>query len=248
MLLVVTQEEWDVMAASSPFQRISTNRLSDETVRQVRALIEQGIFKPGDKLPSERELIKELAVSRASIREALRILEGLGVIEVRPGLGAFVLDRSRTDLNTIWRSWLLEQRQEFIDLLEVREALETKAAALAAERISDEALQQLSAILRGMEDSARTENAEAAVEADIQFHELLSKASQNTFLIQLSDNISHAVLESRYGYFQQPNRIEASCRQHYRVLDALKRRDPEAASAAMLEHVRDSITAIKNLR
>lgn len=235
------------MTSSRVFHRIASNRLSDEAVRQIQSLIEKGIFKPGDKLPSERELIRELAVSRTSIREALRILEGLGEIAVRPGLGAFVLDNSRNDLTTIWRTRLLEHQKEFIDLLEVREALETKAATLAAARITDDELVTIAEALAKMQESANTNNVQLAVDADIEFHDRISRASQNGFLIQLSDSISHAVIESRYGYFQRPHQIVTSLRQHYCVYEALQKRDPEAAAAAMREHVRNSIQVLQEI-
>jgi GntR family transcriptional repressor for pyruvate dehydrogenase complex len=235
------------MNSSGVFQKIESNRLSDEAVRQIRALIDQGTFKPGDKLPSERELIKELAVSRTSIREALRILEGLGLIEVRPGVGAYVLDRTEHDLAHVWKSLLISHKQEFIDLLEVREALETKAASLAAQMIDAEGLALLAESLGKMGESARTNDPALAVEADNEFHERLSKITQNNFLIQLNESIIGAVLESRFGYFQQPNRIELSWQQHCRVYEALQRHDADAAVAAMREHVRNSIEAIKNI-
>ena len=120
------------------FQPIVSDRLSDKAVGQIKALIEEGRLKPGDKLPSERALMKLLSVSRASLREAFRVLEALGLIEVRTGIGAFVVQTDAGALPNEWTTLLMNTQQEMFDLLDVREALEAKAAALAAQKASAE--------------------------------------------------------------------------------------------------------------
>ena len=232
--------EGNMTLATDMFQPIASDRLSDKAVGQIKALIEDGRLKPGDKLPAERELIKLLSVSRASLREALRILEVLGLIEVRTGIGAFVMLTDVGALPAEWNALLIKTKQEMIDLLEVREALEAKAAALAAQKASAEELEECSLTLAKMKQSATTNDVDAAIQADIEFHQLISKISQNNFLIELSDSISHVLLEARYAFFQQPNRIFVSWQQHYRVVEALEKRDSQAAAEAMLQHLQDS--------
>ena len=121
--------EGNMTLASDMFQPIESDRLSDKAVGQIKALIEDGRLKPGDKLPAERELIKLLSVSRASLREALRILEVLGLIEVRTGIGAFVMLTDVGALPAEWNALLIKTKQEMIDLLEVREALESQGGS-----------------------------------------------------------------------------------------------------------------------
>jgi GntR family transcriptional repressor for pyruvate dehydrogenase complex len=236
------------MPTEEIFQPIETTRLSDEAVLQIKSLIVQGALRPGDKLPSERKLMKKLSVSRSSIREAFRILEGLGLVEVKPGRGAFVTDTSkRRELLSKWTSWLLEHRQEAVDLLEVRQAFEPTAAAFAAERIEDSELEAIGKTLTIMENSGRAGDIESAVQADIKFHDLISQATHNTLLIKLSESVNHALLEIRYGYFQDPDNILSSWQHHCQIVEALKRRDPKAVTEAMLVHVQHSIRIIQQL-
>ena len=234
-------------ATRDMFLPIESDRLSDKAVGQIKALIEDGRLKPGDKLPAERELIKLLSVSRASLREALRVLEVLGLIEVRTGIGAFVKQTDAGALPAEWSALLLKTQQEVIDLLEVREALEARAVELAVKNASAEELEGCSLTLANMKQSADDNDVDAAIQSDIEFHQLISKMSQNKFLIELSDSISHVLLDARYAFFRQPNRILVSWQQHCRVLEALVKRDSQAAAEAMLQHLQDSKEVVKRL-
>lgn len=234
-------------ATQDMFLPIESDRLSDKAVGQIKALIEDGRLKPGDKLPAERELIKLLSVSRASLREALRVLEVLGLIEVRTGIGAFVKQTDAGALPAEWSALLLKTQQEVIDLLEVREALEARAVELAVKNASAEELEGCSLTLANMKQSADSNDVDAAIQSDIEFHQLISKMSQNKFLIELSDSISHVLLDARYAFFRQPNRILVSWQQHCRVLEALVKRDSHAAAEAMLQHLQDSKEVVKRL-
>lgn len=228
------------------FTPISSNRLSDEAVLQIKTLIEQGDLKPGDKLPSERELVKRLSVSRPSIREALRSLEAMGLVHVQPGLGAFITEHSIDTLTVRWHAWLLEHKQEVVKLLEVRQALEPSAAALATERITVEELKELDSNLLAMQKSGREGNTDLAVKTDIEFHDLLSQATRNSFLVELCDSINYALIESRYAYFQDQERILTSWRQHSQIVEAIRKGDPEAAKSSLLEHVLHSKQLIQD--
>src|SRR5690606_22841651 len=97
------------LASTSLFHPIQPSRISDEAVNQIKKLIDEGVFRPDDKLPSERELVQALSVSRTSVREALRVLEAMGYIEVLPGVGARVVDRRiGGELSSRWTDWMVE--------------------------------------------------------------------------------------------------------------------------------------------
>ena len=227
------------------FSPIASSRLSDKAMRQIRSLIETGVLQHGDRLPSERELQEQFSVSRTSIREALRSLEALGFVKVQPGVGAFVTNNDvRTDLPRKWTQWMAEHQDLVNDLLEIREALEPKAASLAALKISNGQVQSLFETLERMEHWAEIGDVDGAVQADIDFHDLISKATRNHFLIQLNDSVNYALIESRYAYFQDPQNILASCQQHRQVAEALKNHEPEEAAQAMLQHARKTKTAM----
>jgi GntR family transcriptional repressor for pyruvate dehydrogenase complex len=237
----------DMTPTGDMFLPIESDRLSDKAVGQIKALIEEGRLKPGDKLPAERELIKLLSVSRTSLREALRVLEVLGLIDVRTGIGAFVKQTGAGALPAEWNALLKKTQQEMIDLLEVREALEARAVELAAQKASAEELEICALTLAKMKQSANTNDVAAAIQSDIEFHQLISKMSQNNFLIELSDSISHVLLDARHAFFRRPNRIFVSWQQHCRVVEALEKRDSQAAAEAMLLHLQDSKEVVKRL-
>lgn len=237
----------DMTPTGDMFLPIESDRLSDKAVGQIKALIEEGRLKPGDKLPAERELIKLLSVSRTSLREALRVLEVLGLIDVRTGIGAFVKQTGAGALPAEWNALLKKTQQEMIDLLEVREALEARAVELAAQKASAEELELCALTLAKMKQSANTNDVAAAIQSDIEFHQLISKMSQNNFLIELSDSISHVLLDARHAFFRRPNRIFVSWQQHCRVVEALEKRDSQAAAEAMLLHLQDSKEVVKRL-
>jgi GntR family transcriptional regulator, transcriptional repressor for pyruvate dehydrogenase complex len=222
------------------FHPITSNRLSDEAVRQVKSLIDRGELQPGDKLPSERELVKRLSVSRASVREALRVLEALGLVEVQPGLGTFVSNHDMEELTGKWRTWLIEHKNEVVELLEVRQVIEPGIAALAVERITENELEELCQTLVVMEQGKMKSDIEMVVQADIAFHDLLGKATRNNTLISLSEGVNRALLESRYAYFQDLERVAISLKQHARIIEALRQKDAQAVKDALLHHVLQS--------
>jgi GntR family transcriptional repressor for pyruvate dehydrogenase complex len=112
------------------FRRVQKDRVSDKVVEQILELIEEGKLRVGDQLPGERDLMDQLDVARASVREALRILEFQGIIEVQPGRGAFVTSEviNETGTDDGVRRWFREHSSEMLEILEVREALEARAA------------------------------------------------------------------------------------------------------------------------
>jgi DNA-binding FadR family transcriptional regulator len=143
--------EEDVGLALTPVRR---RRLYEDVVQQLQTLISSGRLEPGDQLPSERALSDQLAVSRTSVREALRILEARGMIEARPGQGLFVRGRRTEEVVSILASYLMKERETFLEVLDVREALERKAAERAALLATDKDLEALKATIVAMQDDS----------------------------------------------------------------------------------------------
>ena len=217
-------------------QARTANQVVDGIVAQIRA----GRFKVGDRLPGENALAAEFGVSRASVREALRIMEAVGAVKVRPGKGCYVLRRpDETDGGSIWLSWLLTGKDEFLALLEFREALETKLAALAAERATDRDLAEMGAVLdeMGVGLAAADLSPERALELDLRFHRALARAGRNPFLAEATVAALDAVQAYRRGAITIPNRIRISWEDHKVIYEALCRRDGAAALAAMARHI-----------
>ncbi|HHY94390.1 MAG TPA: FadR family transcriptional regulator [Firmicutes bacterium] len=237
------------------FKPISQTRIAQRIVEQILELIREGKLKVGEKLPGENTLAAEFQVSRPCIREALRILEAVGIVEVRRGKGCYVLSSpDGVDSASIWLSWLATFRYEVLALLEVREALEGKVAALAAQRASEVDMAEMEAVLVRTRESleAGVLGPDEAYTLDLQFHRTLARASGNPFLMRLSNSVGGAMEADRRATMVIPNRIRASLEDHQAIFEAVRRRDPDGARNAMARHVqavaRDIGTARLQLR
>jgi GntR family transcriptional repressor for pyruvate dehydrogenase complex len=207
-------------------------------VQSIRDIIKRRGLKPGERLPPERELTQLLATSRTSIREALRTLEGLGIVKIRAGLGTFVRASMPTDLReSWWEEYLTNHRDRVLDMLEVREWLDGRAAALAAKRASSD---EINALERLLDDQARAVEANdiaALVETDVQFHNLIARISRNAVIADLAKGIINALRDDREAVFRLPGRPACSLAEHRAVLHAIRRGDAQGAEQLMWKHV-----------
>ena len=214
---------------------LRVERLSQGVVKELLGAIRIGQFKPGERLPSERQLAEDFGVSRASVREGLRILELMETIEVRQGRGAVVLAPTRQPSGQPLRRWLDSHQGEVIELLEVREALESAAAALAASREASEIHPVLEA----------SDELDAIVNADVQFHKHVADRSGNDVLAGLVDELNGVLEASRYAMFAIPGRRERSHRDHLSIARAINKRKPVEAAAAMRRHIANTMKEIE---
>lgn len=208
-------------------------RLYEQVVERLRAYVVDAGLRAGDKLPPERDLAERLGISRASVKQAIVVLEVQGLVDVRHGGGSY-LTRDSLDVEPI--SDMVERRRRLPDVLEAREALETKLAELAARRRTDEDLRAIDAALAHMAQ----EIAEGALgaEGDRRFHEAVTLAAHNPLLAEFMRSIATQIAESRGESLRQPGRPHRSFGQHERIAAAIRAEDPEGAAAAMREHVR----------
>lgn len=214
---------------------LSNGRTS--AAEQLRHLIETHHFAPGDKLPSERKLGELLGVSRTMVREAISTLEALGLIEVRHGSGSYVTGEiPLQNLSNMWSTWYTAHRQDLIHLLEVREALESKAAALAAVNAEPGLVERLRSILEAMFAAGARGKLDEVSRLDGQFHGTIVEASGNPILTQLLSSLNLVLKNDRVAVFSLPDRLSRSLRDHLRIVAAIERRDPLAAQAALHEH------------
>ncbi len=230
-------------------QPIRSRRLSQIVVDQITGLIEEGRLTVGDQLPSERQLVQQLGISRASVREALRLLESQGLVEVLGGKGAFVVGAvSKANALPGLMVWLEEHHEEVLDVLEVRAILESHAAYLGAQRGSPQMVVQLRDVVTEMISCVEQGGLVDATRADRKFHHLLYEASGNRFLKLLGDGIVATLFGPRYSTLRIPGRAQQSAEEHRLVMEAIAARDPEAASKAIRQHlssVRDLILDIE---
>lgn len=223
------------------FKSIGESNRVDLIVKQIMNAIKDGKYGEGEKLPPERELSKQLGVSRSCIRESLRTLQTAGVVEILHGKGTFVKeDPSKIFDTTMWRSWLAAYRDDVIDLLNVRAALESKAMDLAAQSSLDqweELEADLEEVLSQMEEAVSNENIERLAELDIKFHEQLSLLAGNRFLTNLLNSITNILHEERRAVLEMPARAQISLKQHYRIFHAVKNKDRMKVRRSLLEHI-----------
>jgi GntR family transcriptional repressor for pyruvate dehydrogenase complex len=221
---------------------VKRSRIYEHIVEQIRALIREGRWAPGDQIPPERELAERFRVSRTSVREALRALEMQGVIDSRQGGGTFVRTADTEALVPPLAAAILRGRRELAEVLEVRELIEPGIARSAASRATDEHVTELESLLERQRQCIA--EGRSFVEEDTAFHYTLARAADNHILLRLHNLILDLLRESRQSYLHVPDRPQTSLRGHEAILNAVKRRDPEAAYSASLEHiteVRDGI-------
>ena len=219
------------------FKPIKTRKIYEEIVDQLKTLMTKGNLKPGDRLPSERELSERLGVSRASVREALTALEAIGILDIRPGEGTFV--QRTTQSSTIEPlAWVLAvESNPVAELMEVRRVLEVEAAGLAAGRATDYQLAKITEALERMQEAA--EKRELAVDYDLMFHFAIAKAAQNTVLLRIMNTVADIMHQTFKASRQQLYDCMATqiIQEHALILQAIKERNPEKARRCMLEHL-----------
>jgi len=222
-------------------------RATEQAVGAIMHLLTSGELGPGDRLPNERDLALRLALSRSTVREAIRGLEMMRVLQVRHGEGIFVtsLDAPLL-LEATGFAMQLMRDHEVLDLLELRAILEGAAAGLASARITDE---QLRTLLRRLEELDAAATADQLLEADIAFHAGIAASAGNVMLASLLDTFSARTYRARHlnaglGLDEALRRSRLSHRQIY---DAVAARDPEAARATASTHVANLAGWLRNV-
>lgn len=211
----------------------STPTLSGDIARRLRTQIHAGDLGPGDRLPPERELAKQLGVGRVSIREALRLLQAGGYVEIRRGAtgGTFIsgLDRPYQD----WLSTMRSGSGAITEILDLRIGLETQAARLAAERRTDDDLAAMTAAIDEMTTSASRVSFR---NADAQFHSILARASRNRRLESAITN-ARGEMFAPLDALVYTELIESSRAGHLAIYEAVRAGDAEGARLAMDSHL-----------
>ena len=214
---------------------IKRRRLHEEIVQQIQELVRDGSLKHGDRLPPERDLAERLRVSRSSLREAMRALELQGLVISRPGAGTFINTDQLDTVASIIASCLMDSGDVLQDMFGMRRLLEPGIAALAAERATEEDLEQMEVIL--VEQAKQVERGETGVEGDTAFHFALAQATQNASLIKVVMTVADILRQSRDRSLQSPGRAYRSLASHRAMLDIIRRRDVEGAREAMEHHL-----------
>jgi DNA-binding FadR family transcriptional regulator len=222
------------MAASTP----SSWRLTDQAEKVLEDLVTRGSFQVGERLPSERDLVARLGVSRTVVREAVGRLAGRGIVRVEPGRGAYVVATPELALNNSWSAWAGANEERLGGIFEVRATLEIPAAAWAAERATDEDLTSLRLIHEEFLASvAAVADYDATSALDRLFHYRLVVCTHNSMLMTIVRDINEILAAGRRSAFVPPAFSAQSAAEHVKIVEALEARDPARAAEAMRAHV-----------
>ncbi|HLA44865.1 MAG TPA: FadR/GntR family transcriptional regulator [Aggregatilineales bacterium] len=209
--------------------------VAEEISRRILSLLRDRELRPGDKLPPERDLATMLEVSRPSLREALRALALMNIIEIRQGDGTYVSSLEPDQLLEHLDFVFHLDESTLLQLFEARKIVEVGCVELAAKNIDAEALKKLETILTLCENTVG--DADGFMQADLALHETLIEASQNPMLIRFMSSISQLGMASRQITTTSAAVRTASLEDHRAIVAAIQAHDPDAASAAMLHHL-----------
>jgi GntR family galactonate operon transcriptional repressor len=224
-------------------------RLSQQVVDEVRRLISEEYSQPGSRLPKESELAERFQVSRIVVREAMKILEDRGVVEVRAGRGTLTVapspDRVRESLLRLFGDQPMPTLGEMESLLELRQVLEETSASLAAVRATDQDIQAIEAALTEM--SREDAELDETIEADLRFHRAVMHAAHNQYLELVADPVMSVFLLQ----IRLTDSFDTGLGQHRDILMQIKAHNPVGARQAvrrlMKQTLHDSRNALKSL-
>lgn len=194
----------------------------------IRNAILSGNLKPGERL-MEVQMAESLGVSRTPVREAIRKLELEGLVIMLPRKGAFIADLSVKDLT---------------EVMEIRASLEGLAAGLAAVRIDETELEDLEVKALRFHKAIESDDVDALIHMDLDFHEAIFKASRNERLIQLNNNLREQVERFREIYHKKVNKSKETSKEHYEMVEAISRRDIDKAEKLARRHIENAEKSI----
>ncbi|PUB10867.1 FadR/GntR family transcriptional regulator [Yoonia sediminilitoris] len=235
-----------------PFEPVNQEKLSHGVIRQIEALILRGILRPGERLPSERELSERMGVSRPSLREALADLQDRGLLTSKAGAGVYVADVLGSAFSPALVKLFGSHDEAVFDYISFRRDMEGLAAERAASQASDTDLKVIAAILEKMEAAHQKRDPadEAALDAD--FHLSIIEASHNIIMLHMMrsmyDLLREGVFYNRSLMFRQRDIRDMLLAQHRAINSALQARDPAQARAAVEAHLSFVETALMDSR
>lgn len=221
--------------------RTAYGALPREVARQVEGWVRGRRFGAGSKLPGERELAIRLGTSRNVLREALKILETRGVVEVRHGVGTFVAEMALQGYLTIPVQLRVEASELSVEeILVARRAIECAVVEVGARTRDEFDLEEMRHLLRIAAKAEEAHDRPGFVQADLGFHEALGKCTHNPILLEVQTGITRSTAAVRGIATETQDAMRAALRFHGEILDAFARADGEAARAVMLLHLIDA--------
>ena len=222
---------------------IKKERLSEKVLDAIKEIIIEDNFKPGSKFYSENKLTQMLDVSRSSIREAIRILEVTGYVEVHQGKGIFIKERIE-DESTI-KQWVVDNTDLLKEHFEVRVLIEPQAAMKAAEKANKQSIDKLKKTFEKFKTDFENGDTSQAIKDDSQFHQIIAEMSMNRTLSILMKTMSQTLNEGWIASLNTPGRLDNTIVEHQQILTAIENNDPIMAKKAMKDHLCNALKSIQ---
>lgn len=221
----------------SVFGPLLKKRIFDEVYDQLLSLISNGKLKPGERLPPERVLARDLKVSRQSIREALKRAESKGLVKVRQGEGTFILSAASHLIESPFLTLMTEEVEKIYEFIEIRKLIEVWCAKKSAEFITAKELKKMEKALSEMEKLI--DSREILGKPDIDFHIAIAEASHNTLMVHMMTTIKQIFLSmfKISNFIRRPGKNKILIKQHQEIYEAIKNRNPELAGKKMERHL-----------
>ena len=221
------------------FKKISPKKISEEVIEQFKDLLKSGEIKPGDELPPERDLAELLGVSRPPLREALKVLQVMGFIEIRPRSKIIVKSLTKESLEDPLSLLIEDDLDKVFELLDIRQAMEGWAAYKAAKTATKEDIERLQIILGRDQENLMNNRDDAKADAD--FHFAMALAAHNTMLSHLMDFCYHLLWNTqrlaREKIFKKEENRKLIVENHLRIFEAIKDGDADRASEEARSHI-----------
>jgi GntR family transcriptional regulator, transcriptional repressor for pyruvate dehydrogenase complex len=226
--------------------RVTRQNLSQAVAEQLRNLIRDGEFRPGERLPTERGLMEMFDVGRNTVREAVQTLVANGILDVRPGRGTTVIAISASTAMDAETLAALLDDGALSDLYDLRRLLEVEVAARAAERATAADIEEMdrhcAALLHAYNERLPT------WADDIAFHSAIARASGNVIYLSVLKAVTDKLVAARKETQHVPRAVDIAISEHAAILEAIKRHDPDEARQAMAQHVGSAIWALQEAR
>lgn len=227
---------------------IKAKRVSDQAYEQIRDLVFRGQLKPGDQIMPERELAQALGVSRPTVREAIKRLVTMGLLEHRQGQGTYVRSTDSQREHNPLAAVMEGHDASLTELLEVRMGLEGQSVILAAQRATTEDIQVLETALEAM--LAENAAGHLGIDEDVSFHMAIAFASKNPVQVHIMksfyDLLHYGIKENLQALWEEPASLPIISKQHREIFAAIRGHDPEAAYQAMKRHIGFVLDFVRN--
>jgi GntR family transcriptional repressor for pyruvate dehydrogenase complex len=215
---------------------VSRVPIVQQVVNSMKDYVASDGTEVGQKLPTEKEWCENLSVGRGTVREAFRILEARGLVEIKPGRGAFLVSKKELGQEEL-AEWFLKNEVELKDYIEVRSAVEPLCARLIARRASDSELEQLERVHQRFIRAVEEEDIAGMAKYDERFHKHIVECSRNKMLIFICKKIDECIRDFRLKTFQVPQNARNAIKAHQDIVDAIKARDEEVAELYAKRHI-----------